>query len=393
METIDTMITQVLRHHRAGRKDFESLVGKLQHATMGLPTKQGLIAPLYQCLKASPDNPVIYIHPDSPQHTALEDCRTIIKVMASRPTHCKQLIPGYPAYVGYCDACKWGAGGVWISGDSDLPPLVWRLAWPPEIVAAFHDEPGGYLTINDLEMAGLVLHYLLLEQLVPLKHRHTAIWCDNTSAVSWAATMCSKRSAVGQQLACALCLCITQSQASPLAPFSIAGIRNPMADLASRSFRHTGAHGNYKLDDAQFANKFNSDFPLTQGATWQHYRHRRRLSRLVCDTLLRKPHRLGSWLRPAKCMLDIGITGPTTSAPWAWKQISPGPMDLVQDSQSKPATSAPLPREYEKEEQEEAIRSALAAFATRWQPSPRASVWTTTGTTPCSENHGATANP
>ena len=94
-----------------------------------------------------------------------------------------------------------GSGGVWLSGSKTIAPLVWRFQWPPEIVALFD---AGKLTINDLEMAGILLHYMLLEMLVDLLHVHVAIWCDSTSAVSWTAKMSSLKSLVGQQLTRAL---------------------------------------------------------------------------------------------------------------------------------------------------------------------------------------------
>ena len=102
-----------------------------------------------------------------------------------------------------------------------------------------------------------------------------------------------------------------------------------MADLASRSFRRTGAKGNYELTDLEFANKFNADYPLTQDATWRIYRHHNRLTRLVFAILRKQPAPLGSWVRPATRSVDIGQPGATTSKPWEWTRISTGPMELA----------------------------------------------------------------
>ena len=108
--------------------------------------------------------------------------------MSKRPTNCKELVPGMPGYIGYCDACQYGAGGVWLSGSLQIHPIVWRIKWPDDVIKRFVSSanPKGDISINDLEMAGLLLHYLLLEQIVDLKHVHTAAWCDNKSTVSWA---------------------------------------------------------------------------------------------------------------------------------------------------------------------------------------------------------------
>ena len=46
--------------------------------------------------------------------------------------------------------------------------------------------PDGDITINDLELAGLVLGWLVLEQVCDdLAFKHIGIFCDNMSAVSW----------------------------------------------------------------------------------------------------------------------------------------------------------------------------------------------------------------
>ena len=99
--------------------------------------------------------------------------------------------------MGYCDACKHGAGGVCMSGTKTIRPVVWRLKWPPDIVKLIEE---GKLTINDLEMVGVLIQNLILENLVPMKHTHAATWCDNTSAVAWTGRFNSSKSRVGQQL-------------------------------------------------------------------------------------------------------------------------------------------------------------------------------------------------
>ena len=138
------------------------------------------MGPLYRALHATKraNKSTVQIHPKSPQHRAMMDLRTIFKLIGSKPIRCKQLIPGTPHYFGYTDACKHGAGGIWLSGTASLHPIVWRYKWPPEVVQQYEQ---GLITINDLEMAGLLLHYLLLEQLVPMKDTHTAAWTNHSA--------------------------------------------------------------------------------------------------------------------------------------------------------------------------------------------------------------------
>jgi hypothetical protein len=87
--------------------------------------------------------------------------RQLVVKLADRPTHVNEiLLLGAPAYIGYCDASAFGAGGVWFSGTMPLPETVWRLQWPRDITAAVVSEsnPTGKLTNSDLEMAAVVLH-------------------------------------------------------------------------------------------------------------------------------------------------------------------------------------------------------------------------------------------
>jgi hypothetical protein len=114
----------------------------------------------------------IKIKGNQPLHDALQDFATIIKVLGKRPTHCRELVVMEPGYMGFCDASTLGTGGVWFAGAKSLNPVVWHVEWPDNIrnnVVSF-DKPHGTITNSDLEMVGMVLHYLVLEHLVDLQH-------------------------------------------------------------------------------------------------------------------------------------------------------------------------------------------------------------------------------
>ena len=85
--------------------------------------------------------------------------------------------------------CKLGSGGTWGSGLKGLQPFLWQLKWPSGIQndLIMDENPEGSLTINDLELAGIVLNWLALECHieVPLAYHHVGVFCDNTSAVAW----------------------------------------------------------------------------------------------------------------------------------------------------------------------------------------------------------------
>ena len=369
-------IKDALRTGKIPTDQFESLIGKCQHAALGIPGGRSLLPPLYEALHSAKSHgkSVVKIHKRSPQFGALSDLRTFFKLLADTPVQCQQLIPGQPAYLGYCDACKYGAGGVWLSGLKDLHPLVWRVKWPQDIVDRVTSEQ---LTINDLEMAGLLLQYLLLEQLVPMHLLQTAVWCDNTSAVAWTTKMSSSKSKIGQQLTRALACRMITNKSSHLAALSIAGIDNPMADLASRSFKKTGVKGNYNLTDIAFLTQFNADFPLPQDNSWLLLQLHNAVSCLVFSVLRGETPPMGSWIRVRKFGCDIGRIGVTSPASVEWTRSSEAStLQLgLPSCRLLPVTSV-------KGMRVEDTKSALPLFRTRFAPSARPSSWTSSPTPP-----------
>lgn len=237
VEKLQKMIQKAKRSKGLRTGDFLSLRGKLRHATIGLPAGKGIVGPLDRVQIHDTNGSRlkwIPIKQSSLVWEALTDFATLLRQIGSRPTHCKELVAGLPSYLGYSDASRDGGGGVWTSGTDKLQPTVWRLEWPDDIKEAFDKN---ILSINDLEAATVLLHWLVLEQLADIKHKHVGTWCDNTSSVSWFTKMKSKRSSVGQRLVRALCLRMAINEASPLATLSIAGKVNNMADDASRWFQ------------------------------------------------------------------------------------------------------------------------------------------------------------
>ena len=68
-----------------------------------------------------------------------------------------------------------------------IQPWIWQYAWPHDIQNELvsYTNSKGRLTINDLELAGLVLGWLVMEYVVDnMKFKHIRSFCDNTSVVS-----------------------------------------------------------------------------------------------------------------------------------------------------------------------------------------------------------------
>ena len=168
---------------RAGTpfEEFRKLMGKLHHASMGVPAGKGFMTPLNHQLSKCPDK--VWFRKGLLQRTALELWIELLRDAMKKPTKARELLPASPDFIGLKDASRDGAGGVWLSGNKRLKATVWRVEWPEKIRKLLDDE---VITINDLEMAGNFLGWLVLEGMgIDIKHCHVALLNDNKAAISW----------------------------------------------------------------------------------------------------------------------------------------------------------------------------------------------------------------
>ena len=92
-DSLRTTITSLLHGQKLEVKQYESFLGKCQHACFAIPGGKAILAPLYRVLRSANrgNKCFIHIHRGSAQAEALGDLQTMFKIIASRPTHCKQL--------------------------------------------------------------------------------------------------------------------------------------------------------------------------------------------------------------------------------------------------------------------------------------------------------------
>ena len=172
-------ITNLLRKTAVPLKRFRSVLGRLQHAARMLPAAKGMFSPLNKATKNDPKQVGVGKH--SEVRAALLDLRRVILTLSSCPTHVSKLVEFDPELAGTCDASAAGAGGVWVG--YQVQPTAWRMEWPADVVELCRD---GALTNSDLEMAAVLLQYLVAEMLRPMDRCHSAIWSDNSPTTSWA---------------------------------------------------------------------------------------------------------------------------------------------------------------------------------------------------------------
>jgi hypothetical protein len=90
--------------------EFESVTSKLRHAFTALPEARGLLSPCNWMLKCRPL--VVFLHRNGELLEAISNIRTILRVTIIQPTLCKDLVAGWPDYIGIVDASS-PVLGVW----------------------------------------------------------------------------------------------------------------------------------------------------------------------------------------------------------------------------------------------------------------------------------------
>jgi hypothetical protein len=113
----------ILKKKTVQLKWYRWIVGKLRHVALILPGMKGLFLPINKVLHQGEPH-VIGSGETSNVHAAFLDLAHMVDNLAQQPTNVKELVPGDDHYTGYCDACATGAGGVWLSSNLHIRPIV-----------------------------------------------------------------------------------------------------------------------------------------------------------------------------------------------------------------------------------------------------------------------------
>ena len=83
-------------------------------------------------------------------------------------------------------------------------PTLFRLAWPEDIKELFHK---GGIKNSDLEMAGLLILWLVMEEVCPkLRAAQVLLFSDNSPTIGWLKRLAARGLLVAMQLVRALTL-------------------------------------------------------------------------------------------------------------------------------------------------------------------------------------------
>ena len=234
------------------------------------------------------------------------------------------------------------------------------------------DNPDGSITNSDLEMAGLLLCWLVLEYVAPdLHHKHAALFCDNSPTVAWVRRMAAKGSRVAGLLLMALALRMKVRATSPLTTLHIAGEQNSIADIPSRSFGGT-PQWHCKTDE-EFLKLFNSNFPLPNQHSWTLFQIPSALTTRVISILLMKGSGMEEWRRLPTPKPSTGASGKSIANLWEWTLTWRKKQLVSKQEHGSCQGSQP---EHDEEHLAEVARLELAQSLQRSRPLARRYPWT-----------------
>jgi hypothetical protein len=197
---------------------------------------------------------------------------------------------------------------------SACTPVVFCWEWPDNIKQDIIslNNPTGRLTNSDLETAGLVILWLVIEGICDnFREKRVTLLSNNLPTISWVTRLVSKRSLVAERLVQALALWLKTMHTCPLTPLHIERVRNKIADMPSRSF---GSNPTWTCtSDVELLTLFNTHFPLPQQQSWTVYCLNCTAVTCVTSILQMKLFALDDWRQLPTRGRCVGVIGAPTS--------------------------------------------------------------------------------
>ena len=357
---IQATLRQMRKKKKVSLNEFQKIAGTLHHASMGIPGGRGLFTAIWAAMKGC-NKGWITLTPTLKE--IFSDFGWLFREIANKPINVAQIIPKLPNAHGYSDACKYGAGGVWIipGPNGTIRYIFWSIVFPPEVIRLFELH---ILSINDLEMAGVLLAWLVLECHMPsLHHLQAGIECDNSSSVHWTRKYSAKSLRAGHLLR-ALALRQQICGSAPLLVIGIKGILNDMADVASRY----ASDKSMQAKAASLLSYFNTHFK--QETSWEQFPFPPKLLSLVISSLLGTQLTLESWRRLPGLVKNTGKLGAVTQIPSTSTRFS-----QIQSQSSETWSLQHSLQGSGKATTATEIQSKYKASLMRWRPSARPLNW------------------
>ena len=374
----DALLTTMKQWIRAANRtkggipfdEFRSIIAKLRHAFISIPSGKGLLSPCNAILRMQP--PIVYLHKNRLLRQAICDCRTLLRESTVAPTKCSELVAAWPDFVGVKDASGHGIGGVIVGENKQCVPTVFRYEWPDDIKREIVSDanPNGKLTNSDLECAGLLMLWLVMEDVCDITTgTHVALFSDNSPTVSWVQRLAVKSSLVAGQLIRALALRLKVMGASPLSTLHVPGVQNAMTDIPSRSFGDPPKW--HCKSDEELLTLYNSHFPLPNQNSWTVYQVSSRISTRILSVLRMQLISLDEWRRLPSRGRHTGVVGSPMPHLWEWTLTyrmprSSNASELSRDSQQLSEWGTSIAA---------GVKSELRRYLQLSQPLARRALW------------------
>ena len=293
----------------------------MRHACTCIPAGKGFLSVSERLAsKDHKSTKYIYLHKNSVLHQELIGLHGLLQAATLEPTKCTELVTGWPHFIGIVDASTEGVGAILVGEGEEIEPTVARLDWPPEVrklILCHKKNPTGKITNSDLECAGMLFLFLLIEMRVKcLKNKHLALLSDNDPTVTWTKKLTSRNSKTAAALLRILATRMKLAKVSPLIPMHIPGPENGITDIPSRSFGRKAKW--HCKNDAEFLTLFNSKFPLPNQNSWSLCHLPKELSSRLISVLLTQRSEPAEWRQPSSQKISAGMTGFPTANLWEW---------------------------------------------------------------------------
>jgi hypothetical protein len=188
------------------------------------------------------------------------------------------------------------------------------MEWPDNIKSNLVSakNPSGTITISDLEMAGIVLLWLVIEKVLPsLQQCNVAMYCDNSPSVGWVTRLASKSSIIAAKLIHTLSLRMKHSHACPITTLHIPGNQKSISDIPSCSFGSSTTW--HCTSNKKLLTLFNSKFPPPNQNSWTVFLPTSKIFLRLTSLMLTKHSTLDEWRRLPNVGSHIGRTGAPTA--------------------------------------------------------------------------------
>ncbi len=208
------------------------------------------------------------------------------------------------------DASSHGVGGVIIGKLSECPPIVFHFQWPPDITADVisKSNPTGTITNSDLELAGLVILWIMIENVcTDLAEKQVALFSNNSSSVGWVQRKAIHSSLVAEQLIQILALRFNIQHICPITTLHICGDQNSMTNILSSLFG-SKQKWHFQLEE-ELLTFFNVNFPLPNHNLWTICQPTSAIATRVISILWMTPFTLDNWRQLPRAGRNIGTIG------------------------------------------------------------------------------------